>query len=215
MQFFIDTANVTEIETAQAWGLIDGVTTNPSLIAKEKSTIEQIIPKITRIGKWPISVEVTENDYEGMLRQGRTFLEFGDNIVIKLPMTPDGIRATRSFAEQGVKVNVTLVFSALQGLIAAKAGATYASPFVGRLDDIAHDGMALIDDLTTIYHNYDLPTQVLVASVRHPVHVVEAARMGADVATIPFDVLKKFFHHPLTDAGVERFLKDSKNITQR
>lgn len=209
MKFFIDTANVREIDTANSWGLVDGVTTNPSLIAKEKGSIEEIIPQIVKIGKWPISVEVTENNYEGMMRQGRSFTKFGDNIVVKLPMTPDGLRATRSFSEQGIKVNVTLVFSPIQGMLAAKAGATYASPFVGRLDDIAHDGMDLIRDLVTIYKNYDFKTEVLVASVRHPIHIVQAARMGAHVATIPFNVIEKFFKHPLTDSGLERFLKDA------
>lgn len=209
MKFFIDTANVREIQQARDWGLVDGVTTNPSLIAKEKSTIEDIIPQIVKLGNWPISVEVTENNYDGMIKQGRSFTKYGENIVIKLPMTADGLRATRTFADDGIKVNVTLIFSAIQGLLAAKAGATYASPFVGRLDDIAHDGMDLIQDLVTIYHNYDFPTQVLVASVRHPIHIVEAARMGADVSTIPFSVLEKLMQHPLTDSGLARFLKDA------
>jgi transaldolase len=209
MKFFIDTANVREIEIARNWGLVDGVTTNPSLIAKEKGSIEEIIPQIAKLGGWPISVEVTENHYEGMIKQGRSFLRFGDNIVIKLPMTPDGLRATRTFADDGVKVNVTLIFSPIQGMLAAKAGATYASPFVGRLDDIGHNGMELIRDLVTIYKNYNFKTEVLVASVRHPLHVIDGARMGAHVATIPLNVLEKFFKHPLTDLGLERFLKDA------
>ncbi len=209
MKFFIDTGQLNEIKQANDWGLIDGVTTNPSLIAKANTTIEELIPRIVEIGDWPISVEVTENHYEGMLQQGRDFTKYGSNIVVKLPMTPDGIKGTRTLAAEGIKVNVTLIFHPIQGLIAAKAGATYASPFVGRLDDIAHSGMELIRDLVNIYDNYDYPTEVLVASVRHPLHVVEAANLGADVATIPFGVLQKFFQHPLTDAGLERFLRDA------
>jgi transaldolase len=209
MKFFIDTANVREIETARNWGLIDGVTTNPSLIAKERGSIEEIIPQIVKLGNWPLSVEVTENHYEGMIKQGRAFTRFGDSIVVKLPMTPDGLKATRTLVDEGIKVNVTLVFSAIQGLLVAKAGATYVSPFVGRLDDIAHVGMDLIRDLVTIYRNYQFKTQVLVASVRHPVHIIESARLGADVATIPFSVLEKFFKHPLTDSGLEKFMKDA------
>ena len=209
MKFFIDTANLDEIKRANDWGLVDGVTTNPSLIAKEKTTISDVIPQIVKIGNWPISVEVTANDYEGMVKQGRQFTKYGENIVIKLPMTQDGLNATRTFADEGIKVNVTLVFSPLQGLLAAKAGAAYASPFVGRLDDISHTGMDLIQDLVTIYDNYDFATEVLVASVRSPMHVVEAARMGADVSTIPFNVIEKFFKHPLTDLGLERFMKDA------
>lgn len=209
MKFFIDTANVAEIEAANSLGLIDGVTTNPSLIAKEKGTNEQLIPKIVKLGNWPISVEVTENNYDGMIREGRSFRRFGENIVVKLPMTADGIKATRTLSAEGIKINVTLIFSAIQGLLAAKAGATYASPFVGRLDDISQDGMELIADLVTIYRNYQLPTQVLVASVRHPVHILQAARLGADVATIPYNVLDKLMQHPLTDLGLARFMKDA------
>ena len=209
MKFFIDTANVQDIKTANSWGLIDGVTTNPSLIAKEKSTIQDIIPQIVEVGDWPISVEVTANTYDEMVEQGRGFTKYGKNIVVKLPMTQDGLKATRTLSQEGIKVNVTLVFSPLQGLMAAKAGAAYASPFVGRLDDIAHYGMQLISDLVNIYDNYQFETEVLVASVRNPIHVVEAANLGAGVATIPFNVLEKLFRHPLTDIGLERFMQDA------
>jgi transaldolase len=209
MKFFIDTANVEEIRTANSWGLIDGVTTNPSLIAREKSTIQDIIPQIVEIGDWPLSVEVTGNTYEEMIEQGRGFKKYGKNVVVKLPMTQDGLKATRTLTQEDIKVNVTLIFSPLQGLMAAKAGATYASPFVGRLDDIGHHGMQLIGDLVNIYENYQYPTEVLVASVRSPMHVVDAANLGAGVATIPFNVLEKLFRHPLTDLGIERFMQDA------
>lgn len=210
MKFFIDTANIDEIREAYAMGVVDGVTTNPSLVAKEGRALREIIDDIVSVVDGPISVEVVATDFEGMVREGKEFAKIHDNIVIKVPLIPEGIKATKALSEEGIKTNVTLCFSPLQGLIAAKAGATYISPFVGRLDDIHHDGMELIEQLVTIYNNYGFETEVLVASVRSPMHVLEAALMGADVATIPFGVIKKMMGHPLTDKGLQAFLDDWK-----
>jgi transaldolase len=210
MKFFIDTANVKEIREAHAMGVVDGVTTNPSLIAKEGRPFKEIIGEICSIVDGPISAEVVSMEFDGMMAEARELAKIHKNIVIKLPMIPDGVKACRALTAEGIRTNVTLVFSPLQGLIAAKAGATYVSPFVGRLDDIHHEGMRLVGQLVTIFHNYAFDTEVLVASVRSPLHVLDAALMGADVATIPFDVIKKMMGHPLTDKGLAAFMSDWK-----
>ena len=211
MKFFIDTANLNEIKEASEMGLIDGVTTNPSLIAKEgKVDFKKHIAKICRITPGDVSAEVTALDAEGMLKEGREYAKIAPNVVIKCPLTMDGLKATRTFREEGTKVNVTLCFSAAQALLAAKAGATYISPFVGRLDDIGQNGMSLISDILQIFENYNFSTEVLVASIRHPMHIVESALLGAHVATIPFKVIQQLVKHPLTDKGLDSFLADWK-----
>lgn len=211
MKFFIDTANLDEIKEANELGLIDGVTTNPSLIAKEKDvSFKEHIAKICAIVKGDVSAEVTALDAETMLSQGRELAKIAPNVVVKCPLTLDGLKATRTFREEGIKVNVTLCFSAAQALLAAKAGATYISPFIGRLDDIGQNGMQLISDIVQIYGNYGYETEVLAASIRHPMHIVDAALMGADVATIPFKVIQQLVKHPLTDKGLDSFLSDWK-----
>lgn len=211
MKFFIDTANLDEIAQANEMGLIDGVTTNPSLIAKEGDIdFKEHIGKICSMVEGDISAEVVSLDAEGMLKEGRELAKIADNVVIKCPLTLDGLKATRTFTAEGIKTNVTLCFSAAQALLAAKAGATYISPFIGRLDDISQDGMQLISDIVQIYENYDYPTQVLAASIRHPMHIVDAALVGADVCTIPFKTLSQLVKHPLTDKGLESFLNDWK-----
>ncbi len=208
MKFFIDTADVKEIRKANEYGLVDGVTTNPSLIAKTGRKFEEVIEEIASIIDGPISVEVTALDTDGMLKQARNLAKMHDNFVIKIPMTLEGMAAVRKLKTEGIKTNVTLVFSANQALIAAKAGATYVSPFVGRLDDISAPGMELIEQIVQIYDNYDFDTEVLVASIRNPIHVMEAAMMGADVATIPFNVIDMLARHPLTTSGIDKFMKD-------
>lgn len=209
MKFFIDTANLNEIREANEMGLIDGVTTNPSLVAKEGNVdFKEHIAKICEMVKGDVSAEVTSLDTEGMLREGRELAKIAPNVVIKCPLTLDGLKATRTFREEGTKVNVTLCFSAAQALLAAKAGATYISPFIGRLDDIAQDGMQLIRDIVQIYDNYGFATEVLAASIRHPMHIVDCALAGADVATIPFKVIQQLVKHPLTDKGLDAFLAD-------
>jgi transaldolase len=208
MRFFIDTANVEEIRQAAAMGVLDGVTTNPSLMAKEKGDPHTILAEICSLVPGPVSAEVLALDAEGMLREGRELRKIADNIVVKVPTTLDGLRAIKAFKAEGTPTNATLCFSVTQALLVAKAGATYVSPFVGRLDDIGQDGMDLIADIVQLYQNYSFSTEVLVASVRHPVHVVEAARLGADVATIPYKVIAQLIKHPLTDLGIERFLAD-------
>ena len=211
MKFFIDTANLDEIRECNELGLIDGVTTNPSLVAKEGGVdFKEHLAKICEMVKGDISAEVTSLDVEGMLREGRDYAKVAPNVVIKCPLTLDGLKATRIFREEGTKVNVTLCFSAAQALLAAKAGASYISPFIGRLDDVATDGMQLIRDIVQIYDNYGYATEVLAASIRHPMHVVDCALAGADVATIPFKVLQQLAKHPLTDKGLETFLADWK-----
>lgn len=212
MKFFIDTADVTEIREAQALGLLDGVTTNPSLIAKSGREFKEVITEICQIVDGPISAEVLSTDYEGMIKEAAELKEIHENIVVKIPLIMPGLQATQWCTEQGIKTNVTLCFSPLQALLAAKAGASYISPFVGRLDDIAHDGMELIAQILEIYRQYDFQTEVLVASVRHPMHVLESARMGADVVTVPYKVLSQLAKHPLTDIGLAKFLADSKSI---
>lgn len=211
MKFFIDTANLDEIKEANEMGLIDGVTTNPSLIAKEgKVDFKKHIAKICEITSGDVSAEVTALDTKGMLKEGREYAKIAPNVVIKCPLTLDGLKATRTFREEGTKVNVTLCFSAAQALLAAKAGASYISPFVGRLGDIGQNGMALISDIVQIYENYNFSTEILVASIRNPMHIVESALLGADVATIPFKVIKQLVQHPLTDKGLDSFLSDWK-----
>jgi len=210
MKFFIDTANVKEIREAARLGVLDGVTTNPSLVAKEGRDFQEVLREIVSIVNGPISAEVTAVDKEGMMNEGRELARIHPNIVIKVPLTQDGLQACKALRSEGIKVNVTLCFSPSQALLAAKAGATYVSPFVGRLDDISHDGMELIRMIRTIYDNYGFETEILVASVRSPVHVVEAALAGADVATIPFKVVTQLIQHPLTDLGQEKFLADWK-----
>ena len=208
MKFFIDTANIDEIKEAHSMGMVDGVTTNPSLIAKEKRPFEQIIRDICEIVDGPISAEVIAVDAAGMVAEARELAKIHANIVIKIPMLVDGLKAVRTLAQEGIKTNVTLVFSPLQALMAAKAGATYVSPFIGRLDDLSQDGLALVEQIVDIYDNYDFDTEIIVASVRHPLHVLESALMGADIATIPFSVLAKLAAHPLTDKGLKAFLAD-------
>jgi len=208
MKFFIDTANIDQIREAASMGMVDGMTTNPSLIAKEGGDFKTIITQICEIVDGPISAEVIATDTAGMLAEARQLAAIHPNIVVKIPMTVDGLKATRTLTAEGIKTNVTLVFSPLQALMAAKAGATYVSPFVGRLDDISADGMVLVEQIVQIYENYDYATEIIVASVRNPIHVLESALLGADIATIPFDVIKKLAAHPLTDKGLKAFLDD-------
>lgn len=215
MKIFIDTADVTEIREAQSWGIVDGVTTNPSLVAKSGRSLQSVINEICTIVDGPISAEVVSVDAPGMVEEGERLAAIHPNVVVKVPMIPAGLQATKILSGRGIPINVTLIFSPAQALLAAKAGATYASPFVGRLDDIAEDGMGLIAQIVRIYHNYNFPTQVLVASVRHPIHFVRAAELGAHVATCPFSVLQQIMKHPLTDVGLERFLADYHKATQR
>ncbi|HMJ09525.1 MAG TPA: fructose-6-phosphate aldolase [Pyrinomonadaceae bacterium] len=211
MKFFIDTANLEEIREANELGMIDGVTTNPSLVAKEGDIdFKEHIAKICSLVKGDVSAEVTALDTEGMLREGRELAKIAPNVVVKCPLTLDGLKATRIFKEEGTKVNVTLCFSAAQAILAAKAGAAYISPFIGRLDDIASNGMQVIADIVQIYGNYGYETEVLAASIRHPMHIVDCALAGADVATIPFKVIQQLVKHPLTDKGLESFLADWK-----
>jgi transaldolase len=208
MKIFVDTGSIKDIETIAALGILDGVTTNPSLLAKEPGDFRQNLKKICDIVKGPVSGEVTATDYAGMLREGRDIAQIDQHMVVKVPLTRDGIRACKTLAGQGIHVNVTLCFTPAQALLAAKAGASYISPFVGRLDDIATNGMELVRDIVEIYANYDFATEILVASCRHPIHVVEAARLGADIATCPPAVVDQMFNHPLTNIGLEKFLKD-------
>lgn len=211
MKFFIDTANLDEIKEANELGLIDGVTTNPSLVAKEGNVdFKEHLAKICAMVTGDISAEVTALDTEGMLSEGRDLAKVAPNVVVKVPLTLDGLKACRTFRSEGTKVNVTLCFSAAQALLAAKAGASYISPFIGRLDDVATDGMQLIRDIVQIYDNYGFETEVLAASIRHPMHIVDCALAGADVATIPFKVIQQLVKHPLTDKGLEGFLSDWK-----
>lgn len=212
MKFFIDTANIEEIKEAAALGVLDGVTTNPSLVSKEGKDFRKLLDEILKIVDGPVSAEVISTDYEGILKEGRDLAKIHKNIVVKIPLIKEGLKAVKTLTSEGIKVNVTLCFSPTQAILAAKAGATYISPFVGRLDDISTSGMDLISQIVQIYRNYNYKSEVLVASVRHPLHVVEAALIGADVCTIPFDVIKKMFNHPLTDFGLEKFLSDWKKL---
>jgi transaldolase len=210
MKFFIDTANIKEIKEAAALGILDGVTTNPSLVAKEGKDFRKLLDEILAIVDGPVSAEVVSTDYDGILKEAHELSKIHKNIVVKIPLIKEGLKAVRTLSSENINTNVTLCFSASQALLAAKAGATYISPFVGRLDDISHDGMELISQIVQIYKNYNYKTQVLVASIRHPLHLVEAALMGADVCTMPFPVIDKLFNHPLTDLGLEKFLSDWK-----
>ena len=212
MKFFIDTANLDEIRKAADLGLADGVTTNPSLIAKENCTFEDRIREICSIVDGPVSAEVISTDVDGMVKEAGKLAEIASNVVVKIPMTTDGLRATKKLAGEGIKTNVTLVFSPLQALLTAKAGASYVSPFIGRLDDISHEGMNLVEDIIQIFDNYAFDTEIIVASIRHPIHVLEAAKIGADIATIPYKVIAQLAHHPLTDIGLEKFLSDWEKV---
>ena len=208
MKFFIDTADLDEIEALAATGMVDGVTTNPSLAAKSGKSFLELIGEICAVVDGPVSAEVTATDFETMMKEAAVLREIAPNVTIKVPLIPDGLKACKALSDDGAMVNVTLCFSSAQALLAAKAGATFISPFVGRLDDIGSDGMGLIDEICEIYANYDFKTEVLVASIRHPMHVVEAARMGAHVATMPPKTLRQLYQHPLTDKGLKAFLDD-------
>jgi len=212
MKFFIDTADVKEIREANDLGLVDGVTTNPSLIAKSGRKFKDVIKEITAIVDGPISAEVIALDAAGMVKEGKELAKIHKNIVVKVPMTPEGLKATKELTKLKIKTNVTLIFSAMQALLAAKAGATYVSPFVGRLDDISQDGMDLIEQIRTIFDNYGYTAEIIVASVRNPVHVLQSALIGADVATIPYSVMIQLAKHPLTDAGIKKFLEDWEKV---
>ncbi|MDY0302061.1 MAG: fructose-6-phosphate aldolase [Trichlorobacter sp.] len=214
MKFFIDTADVAEIRAAHELGLVDGVTTNPSLIAKSGRKFQDVIKEITAIVDGPISAEVIALDADGMVREAAELVKIHKNIVIKIPMTTEGLKATKKLAEQGIKTNVTLIFTPMQALLAAKAGATYVSPFVGRLDDISQDGMGIIEEIRAIFDNYGYTTEIIVASVRNPIHVLNSALIGADIATIPYSVMVQLAKHPLTDAGIAKFLEDWEKVPQ-
>ncbi len=215
MQFFLDTANLEEIRKAKEWGLLDGVTTNPTLVSREDIPFQELVTEILKTVNGPVSLEVVSEDSEGMVAEARNLNALGDNVVIKIPLTPEGLKTVRILSKEGIKTNVTLCFSPTQALIAAKAGADYISPFIGRLDDISSYGMRLVEDIKEIYTNYGFKTQIIVASIRHPMHVLEAALIGADIATMPFPVLEKLFKHPLTDVGIQRFLKDWERVKAR
>ena len=213
MEFFIDTADLAEIREAQALGILDGVTTNPSLIKKTGRDYIEVLQDILAAVPGPVSCEVLATDYEGIVAEGRYLASLGENAVVKVPLIADGLKAVNTFAEEGIPTNVTLCFSANQALLAAKAGAAYISPFIGRLDDVGHDGMKLIEEIVELYTNYDFDTQVLVASVRHPLHIHQATQIGADVATMPLSTFSKLVQHPLTDKGLAAFLKDGEGVT--
>ncbi len=215
MKFFIDTGNIKEIEEAAALGILDGVTTNPSLLSREEGDPYENLREICRIVEGPVSGEVVATDLEGMLKDAYFLSGIADNITVKLPTTKEGVKACKILTSEGISVNMTLVFSPMQALMVAKAGATFVSPFVGRLDDISSDGMKIASQIIQIYENYGFETEVLVASVRHPMHVVEAALMGADICTMPFKVINQLFKHPLTDIGLERFLSDWKKLQEK
>jgi len=213
MKIFLDTANLESIKKFNDMGLLDGITTNPSLMSKEKGNPKDAMEEITKIIKGDVSLEVVSTDFSGMIEEGKRLRQYGENVVVKVPMTPDGLKACKSLSSEGIPVNVTLVFSPNQALLAAKSGAKYVSPFIGRLDDIGQDGMNLIQDIKDIFKNYPhLKTEILVASVRHPMHVVDAAKIGADVVTLPPGVLDKMLQHPLTKIGLENFLKDWEKV---
>ena len=212
MKFFIDTADVNEIRAAYELGLVDGVTTNPSLIAKSGRKFKDVIEEIVSIVNGPISAEVISLDSPGMIKEAEELVKIHKNIVIKVPMTPEGLKATKALSEKGIKVNVTLIFTPMQALLAAKAGAAYVSPFVGRLDDISQDGMGIIEEIRTIFDNYGYTAEIIVASIRNPIHVLNSALIGADIATIPYSVIMQLAKHPLTDAGIKKFLEDWESV---
>lgn len=215
MKIFIDTANIEQIREAASWGILDGVTTNPTLVAREGGDFKSLVTRICEVVDGPVSAEAMSTKAEQMIPEARSLASIHKNVVVKIPMTEEGLRATKALAKEGVKVNMTLVFSPAQALLAAKAGARYISPFVGRLDDVGHDGMEVVAQILDILDNYDFEAEVIVASVRHPVHVVQAAMMGAHIATVPFEVLKKMFRHPLTDVGIEKFKQDWEKAKNR
>ena len=217
MKIFVDTADLDEIKELASWGIIDGVTTNPTLVARSKRSFEEIINEIFNIVDGPISLEVVSKKYKNMVNEAKNLVlkidkKYRKNIVIKIPMNPEGLKAVKILKKENIKTNVTLVFSANQALLAAKAGATYVSPFIGRLDDIGQEGMLIIEEIVEIFYNYNIKTEIIVASIRHPIHVIEAAKLGADVATIPPGIIRKMVKHPLTDIGIERFLEDWKKV---
>lgn len=215
MKFFIDTANIDEIREAASLGIVDGVTTNPSLVAKEGRSFHDVVREIASIVDGPISAEVTALDAPGMLSQGKELAKIHENVVIKVPLTKEGLKACKAFRSQGIRVNVTLCFSPTQALLAAKVDASYISPFVGRLDDISHDGMELIAQIRQIYDNYGFTTEILSASIRHPIHVVQSALAGADVGTMPFKVMMQLYEHPLTDLGLKKFMADWEKLKEK
>lgn len=212
MKFFIDTANIEEIKQSHELGLLDGVTTNPSLIAKEKREFKELLTEICGIVEGPVNAEVVSKEAAGMVQEARNLTKIADNIVVKIPLIEEGLKAVKTLTAEGIKTNVTLCFSPVQALMAAKAGASYISPFVGRLDDISHNGMELVEQTVTIYENYGYDTEVIVASIRNPLHVLDAALMGADISTVPFKVMQQLIKHPLTDIGLEKFLADWKKM---
>ena len=212
MKIFVDTADLDEIRELASWGIIDGVTTNPTLVARSGYSFKEIVNEIFNIVDGPISLEAVSIKAEDIVKEAKELAKIHKNVVVKIPMTPDGLRAVKKLGKDGVKTNVTLTFSANQALLAAKAGATYVSPFIGRLDDIGHDGMQVVRDIIKIFQNYDFKTEVIVASIRHPLHVIEAAKNGAHVATIPPQIIRKMIHHSLTDVGIQRFLDDWKKV---
>ena len=215
MKFFLDTADVEEIKKGLEWGMVDGITTNPTLIAKQGKPYLGTVQEIARLVPGPVSGEVLATEFDEIMEQGKRLSALAENVVVKVPLIPAGLRAVRALGELGIRTNVTLCFSAAQALLAAKAGAAYISPFIGRLDDVGQEGMDLIGQVVSIYENYDFETEVLVASVRHPVHVVQAAILGADVATLPFKVLEQLYNHPLTDVGLDKFLSDWKKTGKK
>ncbi len=212
MKIFLDTANIAQIKEAVSWGILDGVTTNPSLVSKENAKFEDLIKEICSIVLGPVSVESVSTVSEDIVKESRKLAKIADNVVVKIPICVEGLKATKILSREGIHINTTLVFSPMQALLAAKAGTRYVSPFVGRLDDISHEGMNLVDEIVTIFDNYGFETEVIVGSVRHPLHVVESALIGADIATIPFSVLEKLVKHPLTEIGMEKFLADWKKV---
>lgn len=212
MKFFADTANIEEIKQIKKWGLLDGVTTNPTIISRENRPFKEVVMEILNIVDGPVNLEVISTDAEGMVKEAIKLASLAPNVVVKIPMTPEGIMAVKELSNRGVKTNVTLTFSPTQALIAAKAGANYVSPFIGRWDDISNEGMQVVEDILTIFNNYGYKTEIIVASVRHPIHILQAARLGAHIVTAPFKVLEQLFHHPLTDIGLKRFLEDWKKV---
>ncbi|HBH12941.1 MAG: putative transaldolase, partial [Clostridiales bacterium 38_11] len=215
MKFFIDTANVAEIKEINSWGVLDGVTTNPSLIAKEGRNFKEVIKEITSIVNGPISAEVVSMDHKGMVSEAEDLVLIHENIVIKVPMTDEGLKTVKILSSKGISTNVTLVFSANQALLAAKAGASYVSPFIGRLDDISNPGMDVVGDISQIFTMYGIETEIIAASIRHPMHVIDSAKMGAHIATVPYNVFKQMVKHPLTDIGIEKFLKDWDSVNNK
>ncbi len=215
MKFFIDTANIEEIKEANSLGLLDGVTTNPTLLAREKGSATEIFKQICAVVDGAVNAEVVSMDWQGIVKEGRELAKIHENIVVKIPMTKDGLKAVKVFSAEGIKTNVTLIFTPIQALLAARAGATYVCPFVGRLDDIAADGMDVISQIKQIFDNYMIESEIIVASIRHPMHVLESALIGADIVTVPFKVLQQLFKHPLTDIGIERFLSDWEKVKNR